>query len=127
VNQQDFDLAAAIAHKAVQDCFAMATSSIAIFDRHWMTVFSMLPEEYWHSWEPLPPTTLCWADLPTTLERLKNRTQPDDDDFDHPHYLSVYWKLAVTFGCNIVRTDKLDLEESLAAVLAWSRRFESQT
>ncbi len=127
VDQEDFDEAARIAHNAVQDSLAAATSSIAIFDRHWMTVFSILPEAYWHSWKPLPPTTLCWADLPATLERLKHRPQLDSDDFDHPHYLSVYWKLATTFACNIVRTDKLDLEESLATVLAWSRRFDNRT
>lgn len=121
-NQGNFDAAAAIAHRAVEDSLAAATSNVVIFDRHWMTVFSMLPEAYWHDWKPLPPTILCWADLATTLDRLQGRTQSEADDFDHPHYLTVYWQLARRFDCEILRTDKLGVEESLATALAWSRQ-----
>ncbi len=127
VSRENFDAAAAIAQRAVEDSLSTATSNVVIFDRHWMTVFSMLPEAYWQEWKPLPPTILCWSDLATTLDRLQGRTQSDADDFDHPHYLSVYLQLARRFDCEILRTDKLGLEESLATALAWSRQWLRDT
>jgi thymidylate kinase len=96
-------------------------NEILVYDRHWMTVFSLLPESYWNDriWHPLPATTLCYADLEHTLSRLKKRTEKSYEESYHTHYLGIYDKLALTFEANIVRTDQEDIEHSLIQLTKW--------
>jgi cytidylate kinase len=96
-------------------------NEILVYDRHWMTVFSLLPESYWGDkiWHPLPATTLCYADLEHTLSRLKKRTEKSYEECYHTHYLEIYDKLATTFDANIVRTDQQDMEQSLIQLTKW--------
>jgi thymidylate kinase len=77
---------------------------LLFFDRHWLSMFTVLPEEYFGRWEPRPFTVLCWTDLPTTLARLKARGEAEGDIAEHQHYLARYAELARRFGVPIVDT-----------------------
>ncbi len=99
----------------------MYENEILVYDRHWMTVFSLLPESYWNDklWNPLPATTLCYADLEHSLSRLKKRTEKSYEESYHTHYLNLYVKLATTFGVNILRTDQQDIESAVTQLTKW--------
>lgn len=121
VDRGNFSVAADLARQAVASVLSTAGGRVLVFDRHWMTVFSLLPESYWADWQPLPPTTLCWANLETTLNRVRLRSTDEDRAYDHRKFLSIYWKLAEQFECNILRTDRLNLDASVEALEEWAR------
>jgi adenylate kinase family enzyme len=123
VDQGNLSGAADLARNGVEGMLSRFDGRVLVFDRHWMTAFSLLPECYWKAWQPLPPTTLCWANLETTLQRLRFRRRNEERCYDHRQFLSIYWKLAERFECNILRTDTLDLEDSVEALQLWAERF----
>src|SRR5438270_862702 len=46
-----FDLADAVARAAVSRELALIDGAEgAVFDRHWLTMFTVLPEKYWANW-----------------------------------------------------------------------------
>jgi thymidylate kinase len=96
-------------------------NEILIYDRHWMTVFSLLPESYWNEriWHPLPPTTLCFSDLENSLTRLRKRMEKSYEESYHTYYLDLYKKLATRFGANILRTDEHTIEACLKELMEW--------
>lgn len=75
-----------------------------VFDRHWMTVFTLLPQQCWDEWLPLPPTVLCWADLETTTRRLAQRERQGAGESDHERWLTTYRALSERFECEVVDT-----------------------
>jgi adenylate kinase family enzyme len=123
IERGDFSFAGELARHAVEHALAKHDAPVLIFDRHWMTVFSVLPEAYWNAWEPLPPTTLCWASLETTLSRLAVRSDDEDRAYDHQHFLSVYRQLGQRFGSHVLDTSDLTPDESFEILLSWARRF----
>jgi len=87
-----------------------------VLDRSWLTVASFCPwDEFASHWSHWVPTILCWADVPTTLERLAQRG--DRDRFRpvawHRQYLARYEALAKAAGVPIVRTDDVSVDEAL--------------
>jgi len=59
----DFDALDACCRDAVGACLgAHAGRPFVIFDRHWLTLRSVLPEPYASRWVPVPGTVLTWAD-----------------------------------------------------------------
>lgn len=123
IDRKDFRFAGELARQAVDHFLSNSDAPVVIFDRHWMTAFSVSPEAYWSPWQPLPPTALCWADIETTLSRLHSRQDHEEQRYDHKHFLSTYWKLGQDFGSHVVRTDKLTLDESLEDLLSWAEHF----
>ncbi|MCH9649695.1 MAG: hypothetical protein K0U98_15760 [Deltaproteobacteria bacterium] len=94
---------------------------ILVFDRHWMTVFTLLPEAFWEEWQPLPATTLCWADLDTTLERLGARDEKAMPQSWHRYYIDLYLRLAERFSINVLETHRMTEDEAAERVLLWAR------
>lgn len=78
-----------------------------VLDRSWMTVASLLDdEEFREHWTLWIPTILCWADLPTTLERLGQRDEPEESTGYHLHYIRRYRDIAQLLGCPVVDTSR---------------------
>lgn len=96
-------------------------NKVLVCDRHWMTVFSLLPQEYWNDpgWLPLPPTALCYAALETTLSRLSERSEKAYDRDYHSYYLDLYLRLAQLFNAKVLRTDHYNYKDSLAQLADW--------
>jgi len=108
------------AREMVGTALTSVHAPVVVFDRHWMTAFTLVDETWWDAWFPLPPTLLCWADLATTLQRLTRRHETPADVSAHAHYVAVYRALAERFGCDIVRTDLLDEEGAFAIARDWA-------
>lgn len=89
-----------------------------IFDRHWLSIFTLLPEKYFSNWGKLPKTFLCWVDVETTIQRLTERGETILENDRHEYYCSQYKKLAERFGVPLIDTNKYNIDESLEKILA---------
>ncbi len=85
-----------------------ATPGQLIFDRHWLSMATVLPEHYIRSWER-PKTIVCWADLPTTIERLRQRGEEVGDLDYHRFYLDEYRRIAERANVAVVETTSLSV------------------
>jgi adenylate kinase family enzyme len=84
-----------------------------VFDRHWLSLFSVLPEPLWESWTPLPPTILCWVDTETTCRRLVERGEAVGPRDEHAYYVARYRALARRFRVPLLDTSKRTVDECL--------------
>lgn len=84
-----------------------------VFDRHWLSLFSVLPERLWESWMPPPPTILCWVDTETTCRRLVERGEPVGSRGEHAHYVARYRALARRFRVPLLDTSERTIDECL--------------
>lgn len=115
---RQFDLADLTARTAIRDlCDANQDASCLIFDRHWVTMFVLLPERYYSNWGRLPKTFLCWTDAETTLERLAARGAGARPGDDVAACCALYRRIAQQFGATIVETTQCTLDETLAVIL----------
>ena len=119
--KKDYKQVSAFGKEMIDQHYRMYENEILVYDRHWMTVFSLLPETYWNDkkWHPLPATTLCFADLEHSLARLKKRTEKSYEESYHRYYLDLYMKLAKHVGANILRTDQHPIDECLKQLITW--------
>jgi hypothetical protein len=102
---------------------ALATPApVQVLDRHWMTVFTLLPADHWEPWFPLPPTFLCAADLATTIARLRQRGEERVAEHrKHRYYIRLYQQLAVRFGVPVIRTNRVDQKVALQTLIRWAQ------
>jgi thymidylate kinase len=119
--QKEYETLPAFGHQLIQKQLEAHQNQVLVFDRHWMTVFSLLPEAYWSgsAWHPLPHTTLCFSGMECTLERLKERSEEKYGEAYHAHYLEMYLKLGKRFNANILMTDQDDIGKCLVKLVEW--------
>lgn len=94
-----------------------AEESCLVFDRCWLTMFTVLPEEYFSNWHPLISTILCWTDVDTTLRRLDERGEDATNVLIHEHYCKLYKSLATRFDVPILDTSRSTTDESLERLI----------
>ncbi|KFF58825.1 hypothetical protein JF66_15655 [Cryobacterium sp. MLB-32] len=95
-----------------------------VLDRSWMTVGSLMTDEdFYDRWNLWVPTILCWSDLPTTLERLRQRDKPTESAAWHEHYIERYRCMAEDRGCVIINTGRSSDAEAIAQVVDEARRL----
>ncbi|MBK6699592.1 MAG: hypothetical protein IPG55_06760 [Saprospiraceae bacterium] len=123
--KKDFDSVSKFGADIINNIYARYKNEILVFDRHWMTVFSLLPEKYWYNevWLPLPKTILCYVDLRTTLSRLKNRMEEEFDRDYHNNYLAIYMKLGSYFKVDVLRTDQFGISECLNKIIDFTEKI----
>jgi hypothetical protein len=92
-----------------------------VFDRHWASMFSILPEEYWPAWNPVPITVVCGADATTTYRRLEERGEDPQDLALHREYQIIFSNLGERFGALVLDTSHRTVESCLAAALDYYR------
>lgn len=101
-----------IAMAAVEKQLSENKNTDVIFDRHWMSMFSILPKIYHSGWE-IPTTICCWADIATTLDRLRKRDRMDEE-WDHEHFCLCYKEYAIKYGIMLLDTSlNTDVESNL--------------
>ncbi|HEY9259625.1 hypothetical protein [Chitinophaga sp.] len=121
--KKEYQQVADLGRAAVNALLQENDQDILVFDRHWMTIFTLIPEAYRQDWLPVPPTTLCYAGISTTLQRLAIRTEETFDVAYHTGYMAQYLSLGKTFGANILRTDQHSQEACLAQLLTWAHNL----
>ncbi|MDQ5821773.1 MAG: AAA family ATPase [Actinomycetota bacterium] len=109
-----FEEANDVAHLAVERALAQGDETTPlVFDRHWLTLFTVLPERLHASWLPLPLTVLCWTDGATTARRLAQRSEPVGDLAQHEHYCRLYRELALVHDVPILDTTALSVQAAV--------------
>jgi energy-coupling factor transporter ATP-binding protein EcfA2 len=122
IAEQRFDLANQLALQSVEKGLNCADGDgLRWFDRHWLSLFTLLPESCWEAWMPLPPTVLCWANPEVTVQRLVARGEPAGDMEEHRYFCQRYRDLAERFGVPVVDTSETTPEEAIERVLPWLR------
>lgn len=65
-----------------------------IFDRHWLSIDTLLHENMTITKIEKPLTILCWADISTTSYRLKKRNDNLENEWENIYYCRLYKQLA---------------------------------
>jgi hypothetical protein len=114
--QERFELANEVARSAVERQLQLhERDEFLVFDRHWMTMFTVVPRSMWSDWFPLPPAILCWTTVESTRARLLSRGEVDEALLNtHEHYCRLYREIAGTHGVPILDTTDAPLERSVA-------------
>ena len=113
-----FDLADELSRTSIQKTVSdNLDSSLLVFDRHWMSMFTLLPASLRKGWFPLPVSILCWADLQTTTKRLSDRGEELGNPAEHYHFLQLYKEIAEEFAVPVVDTSLESTEDSLSRIL----------
>jgi thymidylate kinase len=82
-----------------------------VFDRHWLSMFTVLSQEFYNSWFPLPITILCWADVKTTEKRFNERNELEPYPGCHEYYCRVYKEIAKKYNVFIIDTSNESIPE----------------
>ena len=113
-----FELADELSRASIEKTIlANSDSALLVFDRHWMSMFTLFPPSLRRRWFPLPVTVLCWADLQITTNRLSQRSEEPDNYFEHERFVQLYRAMAEEFDVPLVDTSHESVEASLARVL----------
>jgi hypothetical protein len=88
-----FDEADALARSSIERILERK-SGLLVFDRHWATMFTVLPQRFWSNWGELPRTVICHASLETVVRRLSERGEDIGDPSIHSYYLQRYLDVA---------------------------------
>ncbi len=104
-DERRYELADQLARASIEKIMKEHHASpLPIFDRHWLSMFTLFPAELRDSWYPLPATILCWTDLETTKLRLSTRGEELGDGAEHERYIRLYRALAKSFDLPIIDT-----------------------
>ena len=91
-----------------------------ILDRAWITLASFVDwPTFASAWRLWIPTVVCWADLPTTLSRLSQRSEESESVARHRHYLGKYLALAEHTASLVIRTDLYAISECQDMLTGW--------
>jgi hypothetical protein len=77
-------------------------------------------QQRWRLWIP---TIVCWADLDTTLERLRRREESGADRESHQGYIVRYREIAADTATPVLVTTRSTVEQSIADVLALATKI----
>jgi hypothetical protein len=110
-----FSLADEMARAAITRIGEMyPESDLLVFDRHWITMFTVLPGSFHSGWTRIP-TVLCWTTPENTVERLTQRGEETDLEM-HRHWCRVFREIAEDGGMPVLDTTQLTPDMGLAAL-----------
>lgn len=89
-----------------------------IFDRHWVTMFTVLPRSFHDQWKPLPTTVVLTADTGVMMDRLVERGEDPLERELHEKYRLLYNELGREQGALIIDTSGTVIDEVVATILA---------
>lgn len=92
-----------------------------VFDRHWMSMFTILPEEYHKLWKR-PVTICCWADTDTITKRIAIRESERVDVWDTEKYIRLYKDYAKRYGAMLLDTGKNDVDKCIELVKEYLKK-----
>jgi thymidylate kinase len=107
-----FDFTDEISRLAIEKIYEEGRGENLIFDRHWLSIFTVIPVEYHIKWFPVPRTILCWSNLKTTMHRISERGEKEGDAESHAFYCGEYRRLAGKYEVPIIDTSFEEISKS---------------
>lgn len=117
--EKHFDRLIEAASGSIQNHYNRHEGELLIFDRHWITVFTLIPEPYRKKWTDFPLTVLLYADPATVKKRLDTRNEDPLPDEYHRYYLRQYLEIAHSHSCLCLDTARLPVDELAEKVIAY--------
>lgn len=113
-----YDKVLQIGKTAIDKKYPSLATSPLIFDRHWITVLSLVPKAYRKCWPPHGHmfTFLCTASLQTIKERIDRRSEKKFEDAYHSYYIQKYLDIAKECQVTVLDTDRLSVDDLLKKV-----------
>ena len=112
----------ALARDSISRVLSTSDGEPLVFDRHWATMFTVLPEDCWAGWGEPPRTVICDAPVELVMRRLVARGEPAGDAGRHGYYLARYRALAGRFpGTLLLDTGTDDPDTCRDKILAHLR------
>lgn len=111
-------------HRCTRDAVDGAVASLGpapkvVFDRHWLTLLSVLPPDLWEGWLPPPPTVMTWAPPEVTFQRLTLRGETRRNTLAyHQEWCARFLDLARRFQVPVLDTSRLSRDQVLERALA---------
>lgn len=105
--QCKFEFANNIASAAVEKQLSENKGMGLVFDRHWLSMFTVLPVKFHSLWNR-PITICCWADVNTTINRLRTRNENEINEWNHQLYCDLYKRYAEQYGAMLLDTSVND-------------------
>ncbi len=113
----DFEALDAICQADISNVLASWEGESLVFDRHWLTMLSVLPYPLHSRWRPAPPTVLCWADPATTMARVTARGEERRNTLAyHQRYCGIFLDLAQRYGVPVIDTARSSPAQAAALV-----------
>lgn len=116
--KEDFELANKLAIKSVEKILEENKEKVLVFDRHWLSMFTVLPVEFHKMWDR-PITICCWTDPKTTVKRLKNREDDDVSAWNHDKFCSLYRDYANKYNIKLINTTDNDISHNFNEICAY--------
>ena len=102
---KNYELLEDLAFNAIQyTIYKNVNEPILVFDRHWLSIASLLPSEKITRQFIKPITFLCWANINTTLERLFIRSDDQENAWDNKKYCDLYYRLGIENNVILIDT-----------------------
>ena len=119
LDEQRLDLVDLISRTACEQMYAVnQDASYLIFDRHWLTIFTLLTKEFYNNWEPLPTTFYCTAQIEVIKKRLQDRGEKTDRSVkEHQFFVEQFSTIAEQYALTTVDTTSHSPEESIELIL----------
>lgn len=114
--EKNYALANELALASVQKVEEEKSGRILVFDRHWVTLFTLLPEDYWTSWYPQPMTIVCWADPSVTSARMAGRGEAELYPGYNGYYCELYQQIANQFKVPLLNTSDQNEERCIELI-----------
>jgi len=114
--QNKFEFANDVSLAAVDKQLSENKGMDLVFDRHWLSMFTVLPIEFHSLWKR-PITICCWADVNTTISRLRARNETEVNEWNHEYYCDSYKRYAEQYGAMLLNTsDNDDVKHNMKLV-----------
>ena len=119
-DNKNYDELIRFASNRFKQLYILYTDQTLIFDRHWMTVLSLIPSNYWGRWQDFQDTILITVDdINTIKSRLSTRNEKTQDDDYHAKYLTIYENLAHHYNTLVIKSDVLNPDEIVNRIIAF--------
>lgn len=88
-----------------------------IFDRHWLSIYTLLPSKYYNEEFNFPYTILCTANSKTIIQRLRERNNKEEMNWDNDYFRKKYLEIANNYDLKIIDTSTINIENCINIIL----------
>ena len=117
ITSKNYELANQIAMSAIDKALVENPEANIVFDRHWISMFTVIPERLQKEWRDTPFSILCWAEPQITINRLQERKDAGINKWDNEYFCKKYMDISDQFQIPVINTSYATVDESVERAL----------